>query len=183
MYVYVDFDGVLADTAVLKRTWVANATGREINASFDRSTLLPLIGTKIYSAMQSDVGYEDTLLAPPMVGALSALRQLSEIATIIVVSARPPEKMVWVRRWLSRHGLEEEVQCVTSAYACTKSDIVRQYGGGWLIDDDLRHAAGMPTHTTFVLFGRPREESNRVRVCASDWEGVKILILGGRSSP
>lgn len=179
MYVFVDFDGVLADTTIIKKQWVASATGRQIETSFDRSTLLSQIGETIYSAMQSEVGFEDTLLAPPVEGAVMAIRRLSAVATIVVVSARPPEKMVWLHRWLELYGLKEVVGGVVSAYGCAKSDVVLQYGAGWLIDDDVRHAAGLPNNASFVLFGGSKEEAREGVLYANDWTCIETMVLAG----
>lgn len=129
-------------------------------------------------AMQSEVGYADTLLALPVVNAVDVLGRLSFHSTIVVVSARPVEKLVWVRRWLGLHSLSETVSSVVSSFGRSKADVACDVRASWLVDDDGRHAVGLDVSTQFVLFGARRNRSENMcdLVIARDWLNVEEIV-------
>lgn len=138
---------------------------------------MSFMGQEAYAAMQSEIGFADTLSAPPVVGAVRGLKRLCTHTGIVVVSARPSEKMVWLNEWVCAHGLSKVITSVVTSHGGLKADVARRLGADWLIDDDQRHAFELSNETTFVHFGVGEESTGKPFFVAQDWIAVETLVL------
>lgn len=173
----IDFDGVLANTAVVKRAWLLRETGLDVAlGKMDRSSLVREIGYETYRAMQKAVGFEDTLSAEPMEFMPELLGILAESWSVQVVTARPLGKLKWVSEWLARNRLDAFISTVVSSQGRKKVDVASELGALYMIDDDLRHFA-TDRGVVFILFGcvEPPPGLPEVR-CAPDWRAVSGLL-------
>lgn len=152
--VCLDFDGVVADTAALKRHWLGNRLSLSLDSCpVDRSSLLSWIDKDTYEEMQKSVGFADTMLAAPIDGALEAILSLSQSVDFVLLSARPPEKIVWAREWMRSYGLLGSFSSVFSSYRRSKKELAHLTMASWLVDDDARHLSDLPRGLRGVHFG------------------------------
>lgn len=183
----LDFDGVLADTSGVKREWIRKNLAISIRpGAVCRSSLVPVIGQEAYQLMQSQVGFEDTLEALPMPGMIDAVGILAQQARLIVISARPERKILWLRAWLHSHGLDRVISGVLSSHGCEKLQVASDLRCECLVDDDIRHYRDGAT-TSFVLFGDyPAIEAENSWQQLRSWgditKGTRCLVGLERSS-
>lgn len=154
MRVAVDFDGVIADTGVMKQAWIRREKGVELCSSkCDRSSLLEILSHEEYAKMQRSVGYADTLDAPPVTGAVDGLARLAKNCHVYILTSREPTKIRWAEAWLNRYMLGDKVQEIVCCYGQEKGRIARSLNCSLLIDNDQRHFEKPLNDVRFVLFG------------------------------
>lgn len=136
----LDFDGVLADTLILKQRWLADHMHLTCEARLlTRGYLVDLIGEKKYADMQQKIGYEDTLTCAPVRGCLKTIRALSGKFEFVIVTSRYLEKMKWVDRWLEKYLFKEYITNVINAEGEEKLVVSKRNECDYLVDNDLRH--------------------------------------------
>lgn len=137
----IDYDGTIADTNRVKAAWIRERLGREVDPqACDRTSCVPIIGAASYEAMAAVVyERESSLKAPPVAGALDALRALREHGQVYVLSARLPHRLVFAREWLELHGAGEFADALLSSADSDKLSVCKQHGIDVLVDDDERH--------------------------------------------
>jgi len=179
----VDYDGTIADTNRQKAAWIRRQLGVEVPASrCDRSSCVPIIGSKHYQAM-SDVVYEEhaTLAAAPVPGAVEAVRMLCATRRVYVVTARLRHRVVYARQWLEGHGLLQPLAGVLCSAESTKRSLCEQFGIDALIDDDARHLEpliGSATRPMLLRVGNAKTAVHGLPSFAS-WNAV-LEDLGAR---
>lgn len=137
----VDYDGILADTNLMKARWIREDFGRDMPAwQCDRSSRVPVIGAEHNEAM-ANVVYEKewSMQASPVAGALDAVNALSMCGKVYVVSARLAHRMAFARKWLEQRGVARLVNGILSFAGSDKKALCTQYGLQVLSDDDARH--------------------------------------------
>ena len=141
----IDYEGVIADTSILKAEWIRknlnkNVPGWETN----RTDCVALIGLSNYKRMALVIE-EETPVAevPPVPGAVSAIRELALKGQLYMISARRGQCLSQAIGWLRYHGIYSLFTGFESGGSTsiprTKEDIARERGLDVLIDDDLRH--------------------------------------------
>lgn len=177
MIICLDFDGVVARTGDLKRAWlIERGFETASDLSMVRSSLEAAIGPSAYEEMQSEVGYEDTLAAPPVAGAIDALEQLASVATLVVVTARPPQKVVWAKRWLASNRVLGLFADILGSCGVSKIKVAANVGAGWLVDDDSRHLEVPACEINRMLFGSVPLSWNAEYFHAPDWRYARFLL-------
>lgn len=153
MNVAIDFDGVIASTGDQKFDWLRKHKGLDYSShSSDKTSLLKLISANDYSDLQNSTGYEDTLLAQAIPGAISHLKALSSSHKIIVLTSRTPEKLDWAEQWLSTNFKNNEISEVIGCFGKEKARIASIYGCKVLIDNDIRHLLQPYPNIRFLYF-------------------------------
>ena len=141
----VNYDGILADTNLMKARWIREQLGRDLPAwQCDRSSCVPIIGAEHYEAL-ANVVYkkERSMQMPPVAGALDAVNALSMCGKVYVVSARLAHRMAFARKWLEQRGVARLVNGILSFAGSDKKALCTQYGLQVLSDDDARHLEGL----------------------------------------
>lgn len=153
----IDYDGTIANTNLVKAKWIQDNLGQEVGpCQCDRTSCVPLIGAESYEAM-SDVVYERdcSLAAPPVAGALDALRALGRRGKVYVISARLPHRIAFARTWLEWHRVGDTVSGFLSSAGRDKQTLCRKYGIQVLIDDDMRHLACLSRQNIRAILLKP----------------------------
>lgn len=174
MRICIDFDGVIIDAAQKKREWLASRVPMNFSdVRYDRTSLEKVVGRQLYRDMQSSVGFADTLLADPQPEALNAISILSRQSSLFLVTARAPEKMVWLKKWLDINGCYNFFGGVFSSFGKSKAEIIKFLEADYLIDDDERHLIDLPKNSHGILFclNRNVSASNNILV-ANSWSQV-----------
>jgi hypothetical protein len=137
----IDYDGTLADTNMMKAGWIRENLGRDVDPrACDRTSCVPIIGAADYERMADAVYERDwSLRAPPVPGALDALRTLARRGKVYVITARLPHRVNFARRWLEMHGVSALVSALLSSAGTDKPTLCAQNAIRVLIDDDVRH--------------------------------------------
>ena len=137
----VDYDGTIANTNAQKAEWIRRNLGCEVPSwSCNRTDCIPLIDQVAYERMADEVYERDsTLQADEVRGAAVALRTLSEVGKVYILTARPRRRMEYAREWLSQRGLAALVTDVITSHGLSKATRCRAIGASALIDDDARH--------------------------------------------
>ena len=174
----VDFDGVLADTSLLKKEWIRVNLDLEVEAwCCDRTSCVPLIGEERYEEMSENVfERESSLRAPAVPGAIEALRQLAASGQVYIITTRPPPRLEHALEWLALQGGSDLVTEFLSSAGTRKAELCLEHGLSAHIDDDDRHLRPLiGTGTRPLLFrpGLPQSELSPGGIpCFSTWEDV-----------
>ena len=178
----VDYDGVVADTNAVKRSWIKENLKMDVPLHMcDRTACVPIIGEPAYGRM-SNVVYERaaSMSANPVSGAESALRRMMEAGPAILLSARTEKRLEYAVQWLERYGLDGYFEDFVSSDGKTKLDIVTGYQCQVLIDDDVRHLLPPKRGVTGVLLKPslfPRQDLPQGIQTAESWDRAAILAL------
>ncbi len=137
----VDYDGTIADTNLVKSKWLKRNMNIDIPAwRCDRTLCETIIGREKYNEMAKDVyGRELSLGASEVRGAREGLKQLKELGSVFVLTARDPEMLQWAEIWLAEHGVRDDVEQVIANLGQPKLKLCQEYQINVLIDDDQRH--------------------------------------------
>lgn len=158
----LDFDGVIADTGVIKARWIETELAIRIDPGrSDRTSLLKRLSVAEYRRMQINIGESDLFATPPVAGSVNAIQELAKRFAIVVVSARSGTRLTSAERWLHIYKLFHFVEDVISAYTKPKVTLAESMGCSCLIDDDIRH-----------LLVRPRTGIQRLLFCRADQRRV-----------
>lgn len=178
----IDYDATIADTNFVKATWIRDNLGLEVSPwQCDRTTCVPIIGVENYEAMSSVVYERDyTLVAPPIAGALGALRTLSLHSRVYIITARPPCRIAFAKTWLEQHGAADTINNIFSFAASDKQTLCREYGVNVLIDDDVRHLAHLSEQGARAILFKPGVDGEfvipaGVTLCRS-WDEVMAAL-------
>lgn len=186
----VDGDDVILKTRVTKRRYMDEHFPnkdliRDVR-SYDRTTLVPIVGLEFYEQMNAFIkSREPTLTTPPLDGALEGVQELSELVQVHVLSARTPEEIKVVREWFEKYGFlpyiadlsssvdskYEEVPQVTGK---KKVDVALHKGAVLFVDDDERHMPQEPVGGLLcLLFGEGERKNIAPHITiAKDWSEV-----------
>ena len=137
----VDYDGTIADTNLMKARWILEHLGKQIDpGQCDRTSCVPQIGAENYERM-ANVVYERawSLDAPPVAGALVAMRALRALGKVHVLTARLPHRLAFAREWLEWQGVPEFGDALLSSADSDKLSVCQREGINVLVDDDERH--------------------------------------------
>ncbi|RKX34211.1 MAG: hypothetical protein DRP71_07830 [Verrucomicrobia bacterium] len=141
MIIAIDFDGTIGDANRLKVRWIDEHLGLAVSSwQCSYTECLPLVGREAYDRMGRCV-YDrtGTLEANQVPGALDALRALSRIARLHIVTARSEASIPSAREWLTREGVISCIEEIHSSAGSSKATICTAIGASILIDDDVRH--------------------------------------------
>jgi len=141
----IDYDGTIAGTNFVKSRWIRENLGFNVPPHLcDHTDCAPLIGGEEVYARLAAYAYsaEGSRLAPPVPGALEALRSIALAGPIIIMSHRAAEQVPHAREWLAARGVLGFVKDIVSSAGQRKVDFARRLGCRVLIDDDGRHLAG-----------------------------------------
>ena len=141
LIIAVDYDGTIANTNAEAMKWIKTHVGRYVEPwQCNRTDCVPLIGKSPYEEM-NDYVYEreSTLAAAEVPGAANALRALTVIGDVFVVTNRRLHRIAYAREWLERMGLALSIREVITSHDSSKEQVCHQIGAHVLIDDDVRH--------------------------------------------
>ena len=141
LIIAVDYDGTIANTHAEAVKWIKTHVGRDVEPwQCNRTDCVPLIGKSPYEEM-NDYVYEreSTLAAAEVPGAANALRALTVIGDVFVVTNRRLHRIAYAQEWLERMGLALSVREVITSHDSSKEQVCHQIGAHVLIDDDVRH--------------------------------------------
>ena len=181
MIICVDFDGVVADTGALRRKWLRDSIGlNDPFLSMNRTELLPAIGAEIYERMQEELGYSKTLTAVPIIGAIEALKELSQVVDVHLLSSRSDARLEWARRWLEQFYVLKYFTSTRSACSMPKSRILESLRSEYLVDNDPRHFDQLPKNAKGILFQQKENHllSSRAFIAMYDWKSIVKYICG-----
>jgi hypothetical protein len=179
----IDYDGTIAGTNFVKSRWIRENLGLDVPPHLcDHTDCAPLIGGEEVYGRLAAYAYsaEGSRLAPPVPGALEALKQIARAGPIIIMSHRLAEQVPYAREWLAARGVLGLVKDIVSSAGQRKVEFARRLGCRVLIDDDGRHLAGdapdlVRIHLRFGSDG-PAAEHDGVWVCAT-WDEVLARAL------
>ena len=141
LIIAVDYDGTIANTNTEAVKWIKTHVGRDVEPwQCNRTDCVPLIGKSPYEEM-NDYVYEreSTLAAAEVPGAANALRALTVIGDVFVVTNRRQHRIAYAREWLERMGLALSIREIITSHDSSKEQVCHQIGAHVLIDDDVRH--------------------------------------------
>ena len=141
LIIAVDYDGTIANTNAEAMKWIKTHVGRDVEPwQCNRTDCVPLIGKSPYEGM-NDYVYEreSTLAAAEVPGAANALRALTFVGDVFVVTNRPLRRIAYAREWLERMGLALSIREIITSHDSSKEQVCQQIGAHVLIDDDVRH--------------------------------------------
>ncbi len=137
----VDYDGTIADTNLVKSEWLKRNMDIDIPPwRCDRTLCEAIIGKEKYNEMAKYVyGRELSLGAPEVHGAREGLKQLKELGSVFVLTARDVEALQWAEMWLTENGVNDNVDEIITSLGQPKLKLCQHYGINVLIDDDQRY--------------------------------------------
>lgn len=178
----IDYDATIADTNFVKATWIRDNLGLEVSLwQCDRTTCIPIIGRENYKAMSSVIYERDyTFAAPPIAGALDALRTLSLHNRVYIITARPPYRIAFAKIWLAQHGAADTINNIFSSAASDKQTLCREHGVNVLVDDDVRHLVHLSEQGARAILFKPGVDGEfvipaGVTLCRS-WDEVMAAL-------
>lgn len=185
----IDFDGTIVDTNLMKSAWIAENLGRKVPPwNCNRTDCVPIIGLASYEKMANDVfDREGTLGTPPVPGAVPAIRALSRLAELIVVTVRSGERLEFATEWLQMHRVLDLFKAVRSSKESSKEQVCAEYAAVALIDDDVRHlreAQNTGLQRILLQHGRKEEKPDETGILfCNSWEKVVALLDRGIWDP
>ena len=126
LIIAVDYDGTIANTNAEAVKWIKTHVGRDVEPwQCNRTDCVPLIGKSPYEEM-NDYVYEreSTLAAAEVPGAANALRALTVIGDVFVVTNRRLHRIAYAREWLDRMGLALSIREVITSHDSSKEQCV-----------------------------------------------------------
>ncbi len=141
----IDYDGVVADTSVIKARWIREHLGQVVAPwQTDRETCEEIIGNRYNDLSEAVYSRPLTLAAPEVPGAIYALYKLDQIGDVYLVTARPPKRLNSARDWLEKFKLIEYFTDLVSTRddkgnEVSKGELCQKLELDVLIDDELRY--------------------------------------------
>ena len=188
----IDLDGVCFDWQYFvdwhNSVYLTSFTKEEfLNPDFPERFDVPLsVLYKRVDKMYKTVGIRNLL---PASGAVSAMRELSQIGKTSVITSRPPwakeDTFYWVRAYFNRditgevHFAKNQLFLSTTSQLPTKSEICAREKINYLIDDDPYHAvpaadSGVQT-LLFDYYGNSLKSHRNIHLVYSWPEAVKKI--------
>lgn len=182
MIVAIDYDGTIGDANRAKTRWIETHLGKAVPPwDCNYTDCVPIIGVDACKQMGRDVFERaGTLHADEVPGALDAIKKLSQMAELYVVTARPERLMAFAQEWLEGKGVLSCFKALRSSSGTSKEAICTEIGADILIDDDARHLNEVKVEgLTRILLQDGRENepncSPDVHFCRN-WADVLALI-------
>ena len=184
MKIALDFDGVLANTNLLKKQFAENNFGFSVPVYYcDKSSFTRLFGERNYRIMVSELYTKKmTLITPPTPGALQTIKLLSKDHELILISDRPASRLDWAKEWLLYKNILNFFRYIISSNKTQKYILCQSYKCNMLIDDDVRHLKIGNFGFSRVLFkyGAEQKIFDDLKLdniyCASSWKmALKII--------
>ena len=143
-----DFDGVLANTNVLKRKWLYDNI-HKLFLNVDKTNIYDILSktysldeiNNIYYQMSQDIFTKKQLLKTEMMdqNLQYYLDILSQKYDFIIITNRPEYMIEWVNEWLSNKQIDKYFKKIISSSNNSKSNLALLNNASILIDDDIRH--------------------------------------------
>ena len=172
-----DFDGVLANTNILKREWFL----RFIDISLDDVSKTGIYNelskmysldeiNDIYRRMGLAVFTRDNLMKTIIMdeNIPKILELLTQHCELIIITNRPLFMLEWVRDWLEANGIDNFFCKILSSCGNTKGEVAVQNNVSVLIDDDINNLRDSRIEYN-LLFG-----SSGIK----DWSKLNDYIVG-----
>ena len=174
MKIAFDFDGVLADTNILKYRWFYNA----ISPLNDNKKIMEL-----YKRFSSVIFTKENLLKTKMVDKNIPfyLRELSNKHELIIITHRPGFMLDWIKEWLYNNGILDYFSNVFSSSNDKKGNIAMENNIDILIDDDVKHLTNNGIEYN-ILFNGDNIKSwtelyERINLINQEAEKKHVLII------
>ena len=143
-----DFDGVLANTNILKHKWIYNYLNILLS-DVDKISIFRKLSQKyskekineIYKKMSSYVFTRENLLKSDMMDKNIPfyLDEFGKKYRLIIITNRPQFMLEWIKEWLEKNNILKYFDSVLSSTYNTKGNIAKEENVSILIDDDIRH--------------------------------------------
>ena len=142
-----DFDGVIANTTIMKKEWFKKNKNIELK-HVDKKSIYEELGKRykkryidiLYKKMSKDIFTRDILLnTPPVKDSIETIKRLSKKYDIFIVTSRTNEMIRDVDLWLIKYGLDKYIYEVISSSFEKKQLICKRNNIESLCDDDKRH--------------------------------------------
>lgn len=132
MKIAFDFDGVLADTSILKHRWFYDT----VNLLNENKRIM-----KMYKKLSSIIFTRENLLKTKMIDENIPfyLHELCNENELIIITNRPSYMLEWIKEWLKINGILDCFSNIFSSSDDTKGTIAIENDIDILIDDDIKH--------------------------------------------
>ena len=183
LIIAVDYDGTIANTHAEAVKWIKENVGRDVEPwQCNRTDCVPLIGKGPYEELNNYIyERESTLAAVEVRGAANALRALTVIGDVFVVTNRRLHRVAYAQEWLERMGLALFIREVITSHDSSKEQVCHQIGAHVLIDDDVRHLRDVRLEglrRVLLQHGRTQTDACPLGVAfCSHWDEV-LGVLG-----
>lgn len=183
----IDYDGTIADRDIMKVRWIKKNLDKDIpQYKTNRLDCISLIGFENYQKMCDKLdGKKLTSQFPEVPGAIQAIKQISKIGEIYLVTSRSLCSIEFSKRWLYKKSV---LDCFSGFYTTkgiesvekSKEQICVDFGLDVLIDNDERHLVGMELpNLRRILITNNIYQIHKIHgiECVIDWEELLKLIL------
>ncbi len=162
MKIGLDYDGVIADAAEMKRLWIEENLGRSLSKwKTHRDECIGIIGESDYKIMATILyGKDWTLKTPEVKDAADCLRKLKQQGNLLyIVTGRPTRETDFAQKWLAQKNILElflGIHNIHQGIGDTKAQVCRELELDVLVDDYLVHLKqGFPKKRILLRDGSP----------------------------
>jgi hypothetical protein len=184
--VALDFDGVITDPHALKGSAMRRYGYDVSDGDSAREICVPsgILPLHVYEKATREVNVSRLLDVPPAPGALEAIRELAELALVVIVTAREDDEVECVLRYLDSH--EIPVSFVLNTSRGSKKAILQELAPRVYVEDFSGEFTGwdrepvtncMPIYFTHIA-NRPFADGPGGMVKVADgWREVLALAV------
>ena len=132
---------------------------------------------KIYKEMSTNIFTEKALLETNAIkGAIDAIKKISKKYDIYIITARIPQLIVHVEKWLEKNNIKQYIKEVLSSFWVEKQDICCQYNIDFLCSDDKRHLEKEKIDNR-VLFNEFKHTNCTQIKQVNSWKEIEKILL------
>jgi hypothetical protein len=181
MIISIDFDGVIADTSLLKKEYALTKFGLKVpKYACDKTSFSRSFGEEKYEQMTKEL-YTQTVtrITPPIHGAINAVKVLSKNHKLVLLSDRPNQRLKWAKEWLRSRGLMSCFFKIISSHGLSKHKSCLASRCRVVIDDDIRHLSKTQTSYKKILLKSGGTSENAVyegMLVAKSWKEILVII-------
>ncbi len=166
----IDFDGTIANTNSLKKNWIFENLGTEIESWLcDRSSCEKKIEKTDYDRMSKIIySKENTALLETNPGVVNSIKELKKLnIAMSVLTARNKNNFEYAKEWLKKNNLWFYFDNVISQQnegEKTKAEMAKELGCKVLIDDDERHLGDTSENDIIGILLKIGAEQNSINI-------------------
>lgn len=181
MIISIDFDGIIADTNLVKKEYALTKFGLNVpKHACDKTSFSLYFGGKKYKQMTREL-YTHTItrITPAVPGAINGIKTLSKNHKLLLLSDRAKERLGWAKEWLGRRGLLTCFDSVISSHQSGKHKICLNAKCHVLIDDDCRHLSESGKGYKRILFkpgGHIAQAISEGVFLVKSWKQILLII-------
>lgn len=131
---------------------------------------------EIYKKMSRAIFTKETLLkTKPINNSIQAIKKLSKIYNIYIITSRTEQMIEDVKVWLEKNGISKCIKNIMSSSYESKQDICLKNDIFYLCDDDIRHLKDDKIQSR-VLFDTQKNKQVNLQVVNS-WNQIEAMLL------